>query len=81
MSVKTHIRTCLKDVGKGWFNTNETSSEVYKFSKLRRFLMMVNFMMEDTLRNVVTKSLNAYAHGIALACEGVVTVYSVSMPE
>jgi len=77
VAIKAHIKHCLKDVGKGWFNLNETSDEVYKFSKLRRFLMMINFMMEDHLRNVVTKCLKAYAEGIADAVAADVTIHSV----
>jgi hypothetical protein len=35
-------------VRKGWFNLDKMSDEVYKFSKLKKFLLYVNFMMEDT---------------------------------
>lgn len=41
VTIKNHINTCLKNVGKGWFNLRETSKEVYEFSKLKKFLMMV----------------------------------------
>lgn len=36
----------MRDVGKGWFNLKDTNREIYEFSKLKRFLTMVNFMME-----------------------------------
>ena len=36
----------LKGVGKGWFNLHEQVREVYAVSKLKRFLKMVNFMMQ-----------------------------------
>ena len=69
-NLKSDIKHSLKDVGKGWFNLNETNCQVtstqadrvssvtavfvavqvYEYSKLRRFLTMVNIMMEDTLR-------------------------------
>ncbi len=27
-AIKNHVRTCLKDMGKGWFNLNESDNEV-----------------------------------------------------
>mgnify|MGYP000067473068 CR=1 FL=1 len=74
VTIKNHINNCLKNVGKGWFNLRETSKEVYEFSKLKKFLMMVNFMMQDTLRYFVEDSLTAYAKFLKTACEGVVTI-------
>lgn len=74
VTVKNHINSCLKNVGKGWFNLKETSKEVYEFSKLKKFLTMVNFIMQDTLRFFVEDSLRAYTRFIEAACEGIVTV-------
>jgi hypothetical protein len=44
--VRNHIKSSLRDVGKGWFNLKESNRELYDFSKLRRFLTMVNFLMQ-----------------------------------
>ena len=49
MAMKNHVRSCLKDVGKGWFNLHESNREVYEHSKLKKFLNMVNFMMQVCL--------------------------------
>lgn len=79
-TIKAHVKHCLTDVGKGWFNIHETSSEVYAFSKLRRFLTMVNFMMEDSLRKSVQTSLEDYARGIQTASDVDVHVSAVRFP-
>lgn len=50
-------RTSFKDVGKGWYNLAESNFEAYRFSKLRRFLGLVRFGMEDTLRFLVEGSI------------------------
>jgi dynein heavy chain len=44
-------------VGKGWYNLAESNFEAYRFSKLRRFLGLVRFGMEDTLRYLVEGSI------------------------
>lgn len=43
------IRASFTEVGKGWFNIYETSKETYEFGKLKKFLTLVNFMMQDTI--------------------------------
>ena len=47
-------------MGKGWFNLNETATEVYAMSKLKRFLRMVNFVMQDCVITMAQGSLQAY---------------------
>lgn len=61
ISLKNSLRNGLKDVGKGWFNLNETKREVYDISKLKKFMTMINFMMEDTLRFLAEDSLSSYS--------------------
>ncbi|CAM9224501.1 unnamed protein product, partial [Hapterophycus canaliculatus] len=60
VNIVNFIRHHLKDVKKGWFNLDETSNEVYGFSKLRRFLAYVNFITQDTLRFLVQASLDEF---------------------
>jgi dynein heavy chain len=50
-------RTSFKDVGKGWYNLAESNFETYRFSKLRRFLGLVRFSMEDSLRYLAEGSM------------------------
>ena len=59
-TLKSAVRNSLKEVGKGWFNLNETSTEVYAMSKLKRFLKMVNFLMQDSVIYMAEASLQAY---------------------
>lgn len=59
-SLKTGIRFALKDVGKGWFNIHESNRETYDFSKLKRFLTLTRFVMEDTLRLLLEENLNKF---------------------
>jgi hypothetical protein len=40
----------------------DINSEVYQYSKLKKFMMMVNFMMEDALRFLVEDSTRKYSH-------------------
>jgi len=77
-ALKNGIRNGLKDVGKGWFNLSETKREVYDISKLRKFLTMINFMMEDTLRFLVDDALHKYTHFIEGAMAYDVEVISIS---
>ena len=59
-ALKSDIRNSLKDVGKGSFNLQETNREIYEFSKLKRFLTMVNLKMEDSLRYMEEQSVTQY---------------------
>jgi dynein heavy chain len=63
-SLKNSLRNGLKDVGKGWFNLNETKREVYDISKLKKFMTMINFMMQDTLRSMTEESMGSYSNFI-----------------
>lgn len=53
-------RSSFGSVGKGWYNLAETNFETYKFSKLKRFLGLVKFVMEDTLRFVAEGSMSKF---------------------
>ena len=41
--------------------------QIYKFSKLSRLLRTINFMMDDTLRTVVTDNLHTFCRNILCA--------------
>lgn len=56
------INRHFDQIGIGWFNTKESKLETYKFSKLKRLLTMVKFIMEDTMRDIVIQSVNTYAN-------------------
>ncbi|XP_052808511.1 dynein axonemal heavy chain 1-like isoform X3 [Mya arenaria] len=75
-TLRAAIRTKLRDVGKGWFNIHETNFEVYQISKLKKFMEMVKFMMQDSMRFLVQNSLNLFTQMILDACHS-----TMSLPE
>ena len=73
-TVTQSVRTHLKDVRKGWFNIEEDNLEVYNFSKLKKFLFRLNFMMEDTIRNLLLRNVADYAAALTRYCAEKVSV-------
>ncbi|ESO89348.1 hypothetical protein LOTGIDRAFT_210379 [Lottia gigantea] len=67
-NLRNHIRTALRDVVKGWFNIHETNWEVYQISKLKKFMEMVKFIMQDTLRFLVQDSVQNFTQMVVDAC-------------
>eukprot|EP00698_Gefionella_okellyi_P021807 TRINITY_DN713_c0_g2_i1.p1 TRINITY_DN713_c0_g2~~TRINITY_DN713_c0_g2_i1.p1 ORF type:complete len:3408 (-),score=943.41 TRINITY_DN713_c0_g2_i1:2225-11140(-) len=61
-AIRNIVVSAFRDLGKGWFNLNETQHDVYAISKLKGLLTMLRFMMQDCLRNLLTTSMNKYAH-------------------
>ncbi|KAJ3214893.1 Dynein heavy chain 1, axonemal [Dinochytrium kinnereticum] len=61
--LKSTIKNGLKDVGKGWYNMQESNLEVYKISKLKKFMTSVKFIMQDSIRSLV---LNSYTDFIRM---------------
>jgi len=64
-AIKASIKQTLKEVGKGWFNLEEKSREVYQFSKLKRFLTMSTFRMQDALRELLQCNLQVLSVSVA----------------
>lgn len=54
------IKSSFADVGKGWFFIRETSKETYEFGKLKKFLNLVKFMMQDTVLNLCKDSVKEF---------------------
>ncbi|KAF5403840.1 Dynein heavy chain axonemal [Paragonimus heterotremus] len=67
-NLRKYIRTCLRDSGKGWFNIYETDFYVYTQSKLKKFMEMVKYCMQDTLRYLVMDSLTSLTNMIRDGC-------------
>lgn len=59
-TLKNVFRVTFKKIDKGWFNMKETSMDAYKASKMKRYLTMVQLMMEDSLRYLVEDALQKY---------------------
>ncbi|KXS21750.1 hypothetical protein M427DRAFT_107149 [Gonapodya prolifera JEL478] len=65
-NLKTIIKNGFKEVGKGWYNVQESNMEVYKISKFKKFMNSVKFLMQDTLRFLLFNSLNDYLRMFSL---------------
>jgi dynein heavy chain len=77
-AVTQSVRYQLKDVKKGWFNIEESNLEVYNFSKLRKFMFRVNFMMEDIIRDLMYRSVTNYYDVMLSFCPKSVKIKSSS---
>jgi dynein heavy chain len=62
------IKVSFEDVGKGWFNIKEDSKETYEFGKLKKFLTLVNFMMQDTVLTMSRESVKEFVDFILKFC-------------
>ncbi|TPX59753.1 hypothetical protein SpCBS45565_g07659 [Spizellomyces sp. 'palustris'] len=72
-TLKTALKNGFKDVGKGWYNMRETNLEVYRISKLKKFMTTVKFIMQDSLRFLVLNSLGDYIRLISsISCQRVI---------
>lgn len=58
------VLTEFSSVGKGWFNINETSRDLYRRGKLVRFLALIRLIMQDTLREIAECSVESYSNAI-----------------
>lgn len=65
----------------GWFNLHESNMETYEFSKLKKFLTLTRFLMEDTLRFLVEESLSRYVSFLTTAAAPKITVLSTACVE
>ncbi|XP_074037842.1 dynein axonemal heavy chain 1 isoform X2 [Leptinotarsa decemlineata] len=63
-----NIRMCIGDLGKGWFDINERSFETYEISKLIRFMELVKFRMQHTLRLLVENSIQIFINMVESPC-------------
>ncbi|KAK2581762.1 hypothetical protein KPH14_002241 [Odynerus spinipes] len=54
------VRMCLRDVGKGWFNLDQKSPEIYNVMKLKRLMDLIVYHMQTSLRNLVENSISLY---------------------
>ena len=56
--IKDTLEKFLTGEGKGSFNMNVASEEIYEYLKLKKYMTMVKCLMQDILHNLVTKSMN-----------------------
>jgi dynein heavy chain len=65
VTLKQIVRSGFKDVGKGWYNMQESNMEVYKISKLKKFMNALKFIMQDTLRFLTLNSVQDFVKMIS----------------
>lgn len=62
--LKNILKSTFKNVGKGWFNIKETNMDAYQFSKMKRYITMIQFMIQDSLRYMTEDMLHKYTQFI-----------------
>jgi len=77
-SLKAAIKSSLREVGKGWLNLAEKNREAYQLSKLKKFMKMVEFMMEDALRFLIEHSIHSYKDFLFHAARYAVHVFDTN---
>ena len=59
---------------------HEKSKEVYEKSKMKRLMITVRCMMEDTLYSLVTSSLQQYVEFLEDMCNFQVSIHLLTLP-
>lgn len=78
--VQKAVTDSVGKYGKGWFNMQETSLEIYEVSKLKSFMRLTRLIMQDALRTITLNSCNQLASLIDVASERVKTAPSLEWP-
>lgn len=66
--ITTNVRMCLQDVGKGWFNIREKSWKIYELSKLSRYMELIKFRMQTSLKYLVENSTDLLVKLVETPC-------------
>lgn len=75
------IKVNLNKVGKGWYNMHETNTETYEFSKLKKFLTVVRFMMQEAIQKLARTSVTKFETQMSLMVPQKVIVKSINEVE
>ncbi|XP_037831220.1 dynein heavy chain 1, axonemal isoform X2 [Kryptolebias marmoratus] len=67
------IRSTLSSLNKSLFNVNESSFNVYRFSKLHSLMKVIHLSMQDSLRYLVQRSLVSLSELLLETCRSVLT--------
>uniref|UniRef100_A0A8V1A4F4 Dynein axonemal heavy chain 1 n=1 Tax=Gallus gallus TaxID=9031 RepID=A0A8V1A4F4_CHICK len=70
-TLKTAVKTGLRDAGKGWYNLEQSSWDVYQMSKLHKLMKRIRFILQDSVRYLVQNSLIRFIQLLLDACHGV----------
>ncbi|KAL0235780.1 hypothetical protein GEMRC1_002362 [Eukaryota sp. GEM-RC1] len=78
MNVRTGIRNNLLQVKQGWYSLQSLSVDIYKISRLKRFLTMIRLRMQDNIRFLVENSLERYVAWLSKAMSPSILINSPS---
>ncbi|XP_025927284.1 dynein heavy chain 1, axonemal [Apteryx rowi] len=70
-TLKIAIKSCLRDIGKGWYNLEQSNCYVYQMSKLHKLMKRIKFNLQDSVRSLVQNSLVSFTQLLLDACHGV----------
>lgn len=59
-SIVEVITMNLSRVSKGWYNMHETNTETYEFSKLKKLLTIIKYMMQESILKLCYRSVELY---------------------
>ncbi|XP_019331155.1 dynein axonemal heavy chain 1 [Alligator mississippiensis] len=59
-TLKIAVKSCLREIGKGWYNLAQSNWGVYQMSKLHKLMELIKFNLQDSVRYLVQKSLVSF---------------------
>nr|KAG5711096.1 hypothetical protein BaRGS_004740 [Batillaria attramentaria] len=73
-SIRTHIKSSMLMVGKGWYDITQPVYYIYQQSQFKYFMDIVKYMMQDSLRFLTQDSLHTYTQLVVDACHTLISV-------
>nr|XP_013047409.2 dynein axonemal heavy chain 1 isoform X1 [Anser cygnoides]XP_047928500.1 dynein axonemal heavy chain 1 isoform X1 [Anser cygnoides]XP_047928502.1 dynein axonemal heavy chain 1 isoform X1 [Anser cygnoides]XP_047928506.1 dynein axonemal heavy chain 1 isoform X1 [Anser cygnoides] len=70
-TLKTAVKSSLRNAGKGWYNLEQSNWDIYQMSKLHKLMKRIKFIMQDSVRSLVQKSLVSFTQLFLDACHSV----------
>lgn len=68
----------LGKVSKGWYNLHESNTETYEFSKLKKLLTILKYMMQESILNLAQRSVKIYTNTLKKYVPNKVTIKSIN---
>ena len=75
-TITNAVRNNLKEIKKGWFNIDETNIDIYNFSKLKKFLVMINMVLESSIRSLMYTRMQEYVDQVSSYCPENVIIHN-----
>ncbi|NWU63519.1 DYH1 protein, partial [Pterocles burchelli] len=70
-TLKTAVKSNLRDAGKGWYNLEQSQRDVYQMSKLCKLMKRIKFILQDSVCFLVQNSLRSFTQLLLDACHGI----------